>query len=236
MLDSIDPSTMVLGIIFIISALFINTGLTRAGPFKDNKSVAGIISISIALFIIWAINSSGWNYYGFFNGIFFFIPTGFIETLWPLLALVAIVILGIWKKGASLFYIGGFLVLVSFYFDEGGGTLLAVGATLVILRIAWLAFFKKKDKIGYSGDSAASRSAAWAGKQAWEGTKWGWKKQKELRDPRERLSKYQAKQRLYEEKRAAEKNLRRGKKWRQKVNKRFWRRANKRKGSGGLVS
>lgn len=194
LLDSIEPSTMVLGIIFIISTLFINTGLTRAGPFRDNKNVAGIISVSIALFIIWGVNQTGWNYYGFFNGILFFIPTGFLETLWPLLLLAGIVIVGIWKKWNSLYYIGGFLMIAGYLIDSG--TLIAIGAALIITRFFWVLIFKKKDDV----NSHYKESLIQKGKR---GAKWVGGKI----DPRNRRARYLQKRRIKTEKRVARDTL-----------------------------
>jgi len=142
-LSAMDPSTMVLGVIFIIAALVINTGLSRAGPFRYNRMGSGIISISLALLIIWGINTFGWDYYSFFNGILFFIPEGLVETIWPILFLL---FLGItfWKFGKhALLILGVFLIAGSFFAYESG-ILFFLGIALIVIWLLWLWKGKKK--------------------------------------------------------------------------------------------
>ena len=142
-LSAMDPSTMILGVIFIITALVINIGLSRAGPFKYNQTGSGIISISLALITIWGINRMDWDYYNFFN---FFIPEGLIETIWPILFLLFLV-LTLWKFGVrnSLLIFGAFLIAGSFFAYESG-LLFFLGITFIVIwLLLWLKSKKKTD-------------------------------------------------------------------------------------------
>lgn len=148
-LRAVDPSTMVLGIIFVIAALLINVGLSRGGPLKYNQTAKGIISISLALLIIWGIDRAGFDYYGFFNGIVFFIPQGLLETIWPLLFLLSILFVG-WKFGwKSIFLVlGAFLVGIDLFFAYESGLLLILGGFFILI---WLILLLKK-KPGLRGN------------------------------------------------------------------------------------
>ena len=72
LLNQIEPSTMILGIIFGVSFILISISLTRV--FKENKTAAGALSLLVSLGIVWGINLTGMDYTGFFQNIFFFQP------------------------------------------------------------------------------------------------------------------------------------------------------------------
>ena len=132
MLNSVDDSTLVLGGIFLIVFLLVNYSLEKF--FKGNKAVAGGISFAVALLVIWGVNRSGFEYTNLFYGTFFFLPTGFLETLWPLL------FIGIWiflifkntgggfvygiRKGTGLVFLFSgmllvFLALIGAFYESG---------------------------------------------------------------------------------------------------------------------
>ncbi len=114
-LYSVDNSTIVLGLIFLIAFALTNMALMRT--LKGNRAVSSTIAFSISLLIIWSVNRSGINFVNPFYGFFFFLPTGFLETIWPLLLL-----------GLGIFFI------VKMGFKKGIGTLLmGVGTLLIFL-------------------------------------------------------------------------------------------------------
>ena len=137
--NSIDPSTMVLGVIFIISSLLINTALKRVGVFRDSPSIGGVIAITLALFIVWGVNRSGIDYYGLFNGILFFVPAGMLELVWPIVFLIGTGLL-FWKFGFSktMMILGALMIAGSFFaYDSGivqiaGAILIGIGFILAI--------------------------------------------------------------------------------------------------------
>ena len=144
-LNQADPSTMVLGLIFVISVVVVRTALSRAGPFKDNNAAASVISLALSLLFIWSINRSGWNYYYFFNGVLFFIPTGYLEVMWPIGFLLIVLFTAIKWKWNSLYLIGGLLFAVGLIMN-GGAVVAVVGFFMVIGRGIYVAFIKKKPK------------------------------------------------------------------------------------------
>lgn len=117
LLYSIDESTLVLGVIFLMS--FALVFFSTLGFFRENKAVTSAVSFGVSLLIIWGINRSGFGYMNIFNDVFFFLPQGFLETFWPLIILgigiVSVVKLGFMKGiGALLFGVGLVLVFMIF--------------------------------------------------------------------------------------------------------------------------
>jgi hypothetical protein len=106
----VEPSTMVLGSIFIAATILINTALSRTGPLRDNRTGAGIISVALGLLIIWGVDRMGWDYYNFFNSIFFFVPAGLLETFWPLMFIISLFFLW-WKGGLRFLFLKKKLIL-----------------------------------------------------------------------------------------------------------------------------
>lgn len=153
-LSSIDPSTIVLGLLFVIFFLMIRFALGRV--FKENEAISNGISLAVSLLIIWGINQSGFNYYSVFGNVFFFLPTGFLEAFWPLILIVAWVLLivknGLAKGTAiTLILIGSILTLLGVtenLYEQGFSV--AVGVVLIIAGISiysWWGKDKKEFKI-----------------------------------------------------------------------------------------
>ena len=150
LLNGVDDSTIVLGLMFVIFFVLINFSLDKF--FKGNKSVSGAIAFSVSLLIIWGINRSGISYTNIFYNLFFFIPSGTLETLWPLVIIGAIIILSIkygFLKGIGLVFIfsGAIMVFLSFtnlVYETTGA--LGFGALLIILGAGFLAWSAKKEK------------------------------------------------------------------------------------------
>lgn len=138
-LYSVDPSTMILGLVFVVSFAFLNYALSRA--FRDNKAIAGVIAFAISLGLIYWVNLYGLDFEGFFYSVGF--SSGILYTITPLLliggAIFLVIKLGF---GAMLAIVGGFLLLVSFtdlVYEKGftfiiGIILLGVGGWLWMRR------------------------------------------------------------------------------------------------------
>ncbi len=171
--SNVDPSTMVLGFLFVTFAFLIHTGLTRTGPFRYNRTAAGMISISLSMLIIYGIDRVGWDYYSFFNGLAFFVPEEFIEIFWPFLFLILLVG-SLWKlKKHALLFWGIFLIGLSFFAYESeflaylGGFLILLW--LLLLLKSWLSG-KKKPKLGGDDDPPEDYSNPPPGPRGEQGT------------------------------------------------------------------
>lgn len=157
LLNSVDDSTIVLGAIFVIVFVAVNFSLQKF--FRGNKPVAGAIAFAVALLIIWGTNKSGFGYTNLFYGVFFFLPTGFLENVWPFLFLGAWILLiyrnsgigkgflfGIRRGTGELFLASGvLLVFFSFigaFFESGW----AVTTGMFLIIIGWVVGWLRNKK------------------------------------------------------------------------------------------
>jgi|TARA_Y100000310_G_scaffold116790_1_gene115476 hypothetical protein len=151
-LDSIDPSTMFLGLLFIVIFVFSNYALSKF--FKDNKSIGGILSFVISLGIVYWVNRTGLDFEGFFFNIGF--SSGILYTIIPLVLIGGIIFLGFkYDFGTILATVGGFLLIVSFtdlVYERG--FIFIIG--LILLGISGWMLLKKKPKVDAWGRSMNS--------------------------------------------------------------------------------
>lgn len=135
-LDQIDSSLVILSSIFIIAFLIFNFSLSKI--FKEQKSLAMVISGVLAFLVIYGINSTGFDVPNFFFDLG--ISEDIILTIAPILILggIAFVIIKFAKE--SLLIVGGFFILLSLFVEEKI-VLIMVGVILIIIR-----FFIPKGK------------------------------------------------------------------------------------------
>ena len=144
-LNSVDPSTMILGVAFIVFFAFLNAALSRF--FIDNKAIGGVIAFAISLLIIYGINRTGLDFEGFFYNIGF--SEGFLATIISLVLIGGAIYLGI-KYGFGILstIIGGFFIILSFTdFIYETGTTFFIGVIFLVIGI-WLLWRKKKRELG----------------------------------------------------------------------------------------
>lgn len=113
LLDELDPSTAILGSMFIIFFILINYALSKA--FKGQKGIAGILAFVVSFLAIYTINRSGFDYYNIYYNIFSGIglSSRVASTFLPLI-LLAIAIFIVWRTNfATLSLIFG--VFITFY-------------------------------------------------------------------------------------------------------------------------
>ena len=143
--SSIDSSTVILGVVFIVAFAFVNQALIRT-VFKDNAAIAGVIAFSISFGIAWAVNRTGLDFEGFFYTL------GFSEGLLSTIVLLALIGGGIYLGikygfGALLTSIGGLFIIMSFTdFIYKTGTTFVIG--LIFAGIGGFILYKwpKKKK------------------------------------------------------------------------------------------
>ena len=145
-LNSIDSSTMILGIIFIVAFALLNFSLSKF--FHDNKAIAGIIAFAISLGITWVVNRTGLNFEGFFYTLGF--SEGFLVTIVSLALIGGGIYFGVrYGFGVVLTLLGGFFIILSFTnFIYETGTTFIIG--LIFLGIGIWLLSKKKRGIGGS--------------------------------------------------------------------------------------
>ena len=141
LLNEIDASTIFLGAIFIISFAFINSSLVRV--FRDNKTASTVISLTISLGVIYAINLTGLDFQGFFYSI------GFSEGILTTVASLVLIGGGIYLAfkfsfATMLIVLGGFfLILSSTDFIYETEFTIIIGILLIALGL----FIRKKNVI-----------------------------------------------------------------------------------------
>jgi len=165
----INPSTVFLGIIFVISFTLINIGLSRV--FRDNKAVPAVLSLALSFGIIYGMNRMNFNYDSIFYSFFFFVPPNILETLIPIISLILLLII-IWKfKGNSLIVLGLFLLVLSFFVYESA-LIMGLGIGLIVTWVVLkFLFSKKKDPVDNISSGSGESRGSILGKKAWSGTK-----------------------------------------------------------------
>lgn len=132
-LNSIDPSTMTLGAIFIIIFALVNFALSRA-LFRnpETKAIGGIVSLAVSVLVVYWLNKSDFSYENFFEGIG--ISGEIFYTLVPIILLVGIIFI-IWRfKKESLLILGILFIGGSFLVYEKT-LLIIIGVLLIIVRV-----------------------------------------------------------------------------------------------------
>ena len=171
------------------------------GEVEVNKGATNVVSIVLALFASYGVHQLNldWSYFFFSIGI----DSGTIETIIGLISLVGLIILLI-KIKQWFFIITGLLLILSGIFGniyQAEGILIA-GAIMILIGIIWWSRIRSKKKANLTEPITSSgkvpwykwnkerdkrlagnikKGAKWAGKKAWEGTKWGWKKGRDIK-------------------------------------------------------
>ena len=141
LLNSIDPRSITLALLFLIFFAFLNFVLSRV--FRDrygnpNRATAGIIALCISLLAVYGVNRSSWEIQNLLFNIG--IPNDLMYIIIAI-ALLAVIALIVWKFAKnSLFVIGGLLILTSIFMYEKTIPIV-LGTILIIIRC-----FIPKDK------------------------------------------------------------------------------------------
>ncbi len=135
LLNNLDQSMVILFAIFLISFSLLFFSLNRV--FRDNPSMAGIISVAISFLIIYGVNkraeNMGFNIEGFFFNIG--ISQEIIATILPIIIIAGMVFLIIKLKKDSLLVIGGLFILLSFFVINARLLLIVIGIILIAIRM-----------------------------------------------------------------------------------------------------
>lgn len=138
LLDSLDPSTAILGSIFLISFILLNFSLSRA--FKGQKGIPGVLSFIISFLIIYGINRSGFDYQNIYYDLFYNIglSSGIASTFLPLIILAAAVFI-VWKFNFAILFItlGSFIAIYGAAFAYATLATIIIGGIFIAIGI-WL--------------------------------------------------------------------------------------------------
>lgn len=125
---NIDPSTMILGVVFLVSFALINFSLGRI--FKENPAVSAIVSLCAALLIVYGLNLSGLDYENWLYGIG--VSGDLIYTIFLIAApIIGMFILFRYGLGYLLLSLGALLGIMSYFaYDK---IILIILATISII-------------------------------------------------------------------------------------------------------
>lgn len=144
MLDNLDPSTVILGTMFIVVFALLNYAFSKV--FSDNKSIGGIISFAMSMLMVWGVNDRGLNLEDLFFD--FGLSSELIYAFAPWVLLGGIIYL-LWdpkRRVKSLLLLGIFFIILAFMVDATGVSMF-IG--LVFLGIGiWMSRSKKKKRSG----------------------------------------------------------------------------------------
>lgn len=149
MLSSIDPNTMLLGLLFIIFYVLINFSLSKV--FKKERASSAIISLCVSLLAVYGLNRLNWDLSGVYLNLG--LSEEFLYSVVPLIIL-GLAILGSFVKDSMtgrrkfrlyrlFFILGGFLILLSFFAYEQT-ILFVAGIVLILIGLFLLWRIKKK--------------------------------------------------------------------------------------------
>lgn len=177
MLSSIDPNTMLLGLLFIIFYVLINFSLSKV--FKKERASSAIISLCVSLLAVYGLNKLNWDLSGVYLNLG--LSEEFLYSVVPLIIL-GLAILGSFVKDSMtgkrrfrlyrLFMIlGGLLILLSFFAYEQT-ILFIAGIVLILIGLFLLWRIKKKGTSPAPGANgrdalinAAKQFNSWARRQ-----------------------------------------------------------------------
>jgi len=140
-LDQIDQSTLILGAIFIISFSILFFSLSKI-LLKDNPTIAGIISVALALLLTYTANKSDFNFGDFFYNIG--ISGESLSLILTLVILAGIIfMMARFEKKENVFLVLGGVLLVASLFVYTKIILVFIG---IIFLIIWIFIKSKKNK------------------------------------------------------------------------------------------
>lgn len=227
-LDSIGPSTMLLFIVFIVSFAFLIFVMQRT-IFRENPTIAAVISFALSLGITYGINRSNFNLGGWFYG--FGISPDLLFNLLSIFFIILVIYFAVKKQLRYLILGSGLLLIILALFTDliyERGIALLIGGVLFLIGI-WLWNRQRKkeqgrayyDNGGYPGSPRRLESSGGYGERAKS------LKEKLMYEHYRKLEK-EKQRRGKEERRAEARELKRGKSYDERVKGRYIRRFSRR--------
>ncbi|HTY44246.1 MAG TPA: hypothetical protein VMC80_03310 [Patescibacteria group bacterium] len=143
-LSSLDPSLVVLGVIWVVSFAIVYFAMSKT-IFKEQNVIAAVIAFAVSLLITYGYNQTGWNIQTVFPNLN--ISLDFLSSIFPIILLVIIVILFFILKSKTFLVLGGICIVAAlFNWVYEKTLLLIIGAILLIIGIAFLIRAGKKGK------------------------------------------------------------------------------------------
>lgn len=142
-LNSIDSSTAVIVVVFILSFLILNFSLMK---FFKEKTWAGVAAFALSFFVVYGLNKSGVNY----DNIFYYFGFSEEAIFWIILLSLAVGSIYVWAKfGISkvLLVLGGIsIIAAAFEWVYNQGVFFLLGGILVFFGLIFLFIETRKGK------------------------------------------------------------------------------------------
>jgi preprotein translocase subunit YajC len=141
MLSSIDPNTMVLGLLFVIFFAIINFALYKS---LRSKGTAGIIAFCISLLSVYGISRTGFDVSGIVNSIG--ISEEMIYNVVPFIILAGLIFM-IWKlKLSRTFILVGIALIIGSFFVYEKTIVFIIGIVLLVIGLILLLIGKRRNR------------------------------------------------------------------------------------------
>lgn len=127
--SSIDPNTIVFGLLFVIFFVIIQLALSKT--LKD-KSSASIVALCVSLLAVYGISKTGFDVSGFFNNIG--INNDIIYNIIPFIILAGLIFL-FWKVKLRILmvFLGLGLIIASFFVYSGSKDYFMIGGIVILI-------------------------------------------------------------------------------------------------------
>ncbi|MCX6746725.1 MAG: hypothetical protein NTU63_01160 [Candidatus Pacearchaeota archaeon] len=152
MLNSIDQSTVILFVVFIVAFAVLFFALLKF--FKQNRAIAGIIAVALSFLIVYGMSKMDLSLEGFFSEIG--ISGELLSVILPIIGIFVAILIIINLAKNSLLVFGVLLIFLSFFAYEDQIVLIVIGCILIFVRYLipkgkW-EMKKKSDKRIWGGD------------------------------------------------------------------------------------
>ena len=152
--NSLDPSTAILGTLWVIFFALIHFALSRVMVDKKtggtNKAVINVISLAASFLATYGVYKSGFDYENLFYSIGISVDS--LSSLIPIILVLGVIIL-LWVfRSTSILVIGILFILIAMFTDlvYEEGALMTIGFVLIIIGVAFkIWWFKNQEKFGH---------------------------------------------------------------------------------------
>ena len=149
LLSSIEPSLIILGVIWIVSFAVIYFAMSKS-IFKEQNVIAAVIAFAVSLLITYGYNQSGYTFETTLPSIG--ISMDFIYSVIPIIFIGIVIFLFVKLKSTAFIAIGGFLGLITFIPNLiYTKTLLRIISLGMMAIGVWLSARKRQNELKHKG-------------------------------------------------------------------------------------
>lgn len=149
LLSSIEPSLIILGVIWIVSFAIVYFAISKT-IFKEQNVIAAVIAFAVSLLITYGYNQSGYSFDVILPSMG--ISMDFLYSVIPIIFIAVVIFLFVKLKSTAFIAIGGFLGLITFIPNLVYTTTLLRIISLGLMVIGvWLSIKKRQKDLEQRG-------------------------------------------------------------------------------------